>query len=125
MSKAEQQEASTATLGAHLARLRGAAKLSLREVEDATNKEVSNAYLSQLEKNKILKPSPNILHALARVYSTSYEDLMRRAGYIASDESSLGRRQARVATFAVGDLTSDEESALLEYLAFIRKQRRK
>lgn len=125
MSKAEQQEASTATLGAHLARLRGAAKLSLREVEDATNNEVSNAYLSQLEKNKILKPSPNILHALARVYSTSYEDLMRRAGYIASDEAASGRRQGRVATFAVGDLTSDEESALLEYLAFIRKQRRK
>ena len=125
MSKAEQQEASTSTLGAHLARLRGAAKLSLREVEDATNNEVSNAYLSQLEKNKILKPSPNILHALARVYSTSYEDLMRRAGYIASDEAAPGRRQARVATFAVGDLTSDEECALLEYLAFIRKQRRK
>ena len=85
MSKAEQQEASTATLGAHLARLRGAAKLSLREVEDATNNEVSNAYLSQLEKNKILKPSPNILHALARVYSTSYEDLMRRAGIHCDD----------------------------------------
>jgi len=45
--------------------------MSLRQVEEATEKEVSNAYLSQLETGKIVKPSPNILHALARVYSTS------------------------------------------------------
>jgi len=53
--------------------------------EEATKKEVSNAYLSQLENNKIVKPSPNVLHALSLVYATSYEDLMRRAGYVSSD----------------------------------------
>jgi HTH-type transcriptional regulator, competence development regulator len=125
MSKPGEHQPSADSLGAHLARLRGAAKLSLRDVEEATKKEVSNAYLSQLENNKIVKPSPNILHALAGVYSTSYEDLMRRAGYVFAAESTSGRRQGRVATFAVGDLTPEEESALLEYLAFIRKQRRK
>jgi hypothetical protein len=52
------------SLGSHLARLRKAAGLSLRQVEEATGQEVSNAYLSQLENNKISKPSPNILHAL-------------------------------------------------------------
>jgi len=94
-------------------------------VEEATNKEVSNAYLSQLENDKITKPSPNILHALASIYKTSYEDLMLRAGYFASGMTESGRRQAKVATFAIGDLTKDEEDALIEYLGFIRKTRKK
>jgi hypothetical protein len=78
-----------------------------------------------LENNKIAKPSPNILHALASVYKTSYEDLMKRAGYVSSDADGSGHRRAKAATFAVQGLTPDEETALLEYLAFIRKQKRK
>jgi transcriptional regulator with XRE-family HTH domain len=113
------------SLGAHLTRLREAAGLSLRQVEEATKKEVSNAYLSQLENNKIAKPSPNILHALAIVYNTSYEDLMKRAGYVSSDTDPSVQRKGKAATFAIQGLTPEEESALLEYLAFIRKQRRK
>ena len=98
--------------------------LSLRQVEEATNKEVSNAYISQLENGRITRPSPNILHSLSLVYNTPYEDLMRRAGYLASGDNSEGRRQAKVATFAVGDLTPEEEKSLLEYLAFIRQQKK-
>jgi len=113
------------SLGAHLARLRSVTGLSLRQVEEATGGLVSNAYLSQLENDKIAKPSPNILHTLAGVYKASYEDLMKRAGYLSSDSDRSGRRQARAATFAVQDLTPDEEKILLDYLAFIRKQRRK
>lgn len=124
MPKPSDQRPPDGSFGAHLARLREAAGLSLREVEEATDKEVSNAYLSQLENNKIAKPSPNILHALASVYKTSYEDLMKRAGYITSDAEAAGRRQAQVATFAIKGLTPDEEKSLLEYLAFIRKQKR-
>jgi transcriptional regulator with XRE-family HTH domain len=113
------------TLGDHLARLRKAAGLTLRQVEEATEEEVSNAYLSQLENNKISKPSPNILHALAAVYAASYEDLMKRAGYITSDADASGRRHAKAATFAIKDLTPDEEKTLIAYLAFIRGQKRK
>ncbi|MFB6465013.1 helix-turn-helix domain-containing protein [Bradyrhizobium tunisiense] len=123
----EKRERSTPklTFGKHLARLREATGLSLRQVEEASDKEVSNAYLSQLENDKIAKPSPNILHVLSRIYNTSYEDLMERAGYLpAASEEASGRRQARAATFAVKDLTPEEESALIEYLAFIRKQHR-
>jgi HTH-type transcriptional regulator, competence development regulator len=112
------------TLGAHLAQLRKAAGLSLRQVEEQTDKEVSNAYLSQLENDKIAKPSPNILEVLAKTYKTSYEDLMRRAGYMSSDADLSGRRRGRVATFAVGELTAEEEKALLDYLAFIRQKRK-
>ena len=113
------------SLGAHLARLRRAAGLSLRQVEEATGNEVSNAYLSQLENDKIAKPSPNILHALSRVYTASYEDMMKRAGYITSDSDAAGRRRAKVATFAIQDLTPEEESILIDYLAFVREQKRK
>jgi len=125
MAKPGEQTSPSDSLGAHLIRLRTAAGLSLRQVEEATKKEVSNAYLSQLENNKILKPSPNILHALAHVYATSYEDLMRRAGYVSSDAEASAGHRAKAATFAVQGLTPDEEKALLEYLAFIRKQKRK
>lgn len=125
MPKPGDQRLPDDSLGAHLTRLRIAAGLSLRDVEEATDHEVSNAYLSQLEKNKIAKPSPNILHALAPVYKTSYEDLMKRAGYITSDRDAAGRRQAKVAAFAVQGLTPEEERSLLDYLAFIRKQKHK
>ncbi|MBS1807629.1 MAG: helix-turn-helix domain-containing protein [Acidobacteria bacterium] len=121
----DHQKAPDDSFGAHLARLRNAKGLSLRQVEEATEGEVSNAYLSQLENNKIAKPSPNILYVLAGVYATSYEDLMKRAGYFTSDAKATGQRQARAATFAIQDLTPEEETILIDYLAFIRKQKRK
>jgi transcriptional regulator with XRE-family HTH domain len=125
MAEGQERPPQRLTLGSHLARLRIAAGLSLRQVEEATDKEVSNAYLSQLENDKINKPSPNILHALARVYKTSYEDLMERAGYFPTQSGSSARRQARAATFAIEDLSPEEEKALIEYLAFIRRQKSK
>jgi transcriptional regulator with XRE-family HTH domain len=125
MAKTNERRASESELGPHLARLRTAAGLTLRQVEEATEREVSNAYLSQLENDKINKPSPNILHALARVYNVAYEDLMARAGYFPAEADPKGRRQARAATFAIEGVTPDEEKALLGYLAFIREQRKK
>jgi transcriptional regulator with XRE-family HTH domain len=125
MGKVDDPKSSSDTLGAHLLRLRNAAGLSLRQVEDATDNEVSNAYLSQLENNRISKPSPNILHALARVYQTPYEDLMVRAGYLSSEPGTQDQKRTKVAPFAIQGLTNDEEQALIEYLAFLRKQRRK
>lgn len=106
------------SLGEYLSALRRAAQLTLRQVEDATQKEVSNAYLSQLENNKITKPSPNILYSLADVYKTSYETLMEKAGYLTTGH-------ARPATFAIADLTDEEEQALIAYLDFFRKQKKK
>lgn len=112
-------------LGTYLMLIRKARGLSLRQVEEATDKDVSNAYLSQLENNKISKPSPNILHVLANQYGVNYEDLLMRAGYLPAKANSAARRQGRVAAFAIQDLTPDEEKALLAYLEFIRKQERR
>ena len=106
-------------LGTLLADLRMAKGHSLREVEEATGKAVSNAYLSQLENGKIRKPSPNVLHSLAEVYVVPYETLMERAGYLLPSEDGGGRRR-RLAAFAIDDLTAEEEEELLKYLAFLR-----
>lgn len=113
-------------LGAYLKSVRAGTDMTLREVEDATGKEVSNAYLSQLENGKIAKPSPNILHALASVYDVPYEKLMERAGYITSTSSrNDGEKHGRAATFAIDNLTLDEEKELLKYLSFYRSQKGK
>jgi transcriptional regulator with XRE-family HTH domain len=109
-------------LGTVLADLRTAKGLSLREVEEATGKAVSNAYLSQLENGKIQKPSPNVLHSLSGVYAVPYGTLMEKAGYLLpSDEATSGRRR-RLAAFAIDDLTAEEEEELLKYLAFLRSR---
>ena len=108
-------------LGVVLTDLRRAKGLSLREVEEATGKAVSNAYLSQLENGKIKKPSPNVLHSLAEVYVVPYEALMERAGYLLPSEDG-GRRRKRLAAFAIDDLTAEEEEELLKYLAFLRSR---
>jgi transcriptional regulator with XRE-family HTH domain len=113
------------TLGQYLANERMIKGLTLRQVEEATDKEVSNAYLSQLEHDRITKPSPHVLHKLAEVYAVGYEVLMEKAGYIKDSASRTeGERHGRIPTFAKKDLTPEEEEALLQYLAFLRSTRK-
>jgi len=109
-------------LGQLLADLRVAKGLSLRQVEEATDRAVSNAYLSQLERGKIRKPSPNLLHSLAAVYAVPYEALMEKAGYLLPSEGQAGTRRKRLNAFAIDDLTTEEEEELLKYLAFLRSR---
>ena len=98
--------------------------MSLRQVEEASSKEVSNAYLSQLETGKITQPSPNVLNTLSEIYGISYVQLMERAGYLSApntrEATEATQRHGRVATFAEHNLTPDEEGELLRYLQFIR-----
>ena len=109
-------------LGAFLCDLRTAKRLSLRQVEEATDKGVSNAYLSQVENGKIRKPSPNVLHSLAAVYAVPYESLMERAGYLVPSQEDEGRRRRKSRIFAIDDLSAEEETELLKYLAFLRSR---
>lgn len=123
MTKEALDDRSSGGLGDYLKSLRAVKGWTLREVEEATNGEVSNAYLSQLEHGKISKPSPNILHSLAAVYGASYEVLMTKAGYLAPRAARpAGSRHGAAATNApFGSLSDDEERALLAYLAAYRK----
>ena len=81
----EKKEADRSRLGAYIKKARQDLNMSLRDVESATGKEVSNAYLSQLESGKILKPSPHVLFSLSSALRVPYEELMTRAGYIAPE----------------------------------------
>src|ERR1044072_4509622 len=98
------------SLGEFLTNTRLHHQLSLREVEEAAQGQVSNAYLSQLEHGRIAKPSPNILYCLARVYNIPYELLMEKAGYVAGSLTDQGgsQRHGRLATFVDKKLTKDE-----------------
>lgn len=111
------------SLGGFLASVRKGKHLTLREVEEATDRTVSNAYLSQLENDKISKPSPNMLYKLATVYGVAYEALMEKAGYVTpAHERPRAGKHGRIATFAIADLTPEEEQQLLDYLAFLRSK---
>lgn len=122
---APSDSAQPSTLGALIRKARQDVSMTLRDVEQATNKEVSNGYLSQLEGGKIAKPSPHILFALANALSVNYEALMQRAGYILPNTGRAeGVKHGRAATFAVDNLTAEEESQLLEYLSFLRTKKK-
>lgn len=126
LDRTENRDASARTLGQYLASIRNDRGLSLRGVEEATKKEVSNAYLSQIENNHIKQPSPNILHALAELYGINFQYLMQLAGYLMSSANRSAHEQhGRVPTFAEHNLTPEEETELMEYLKFIRTRNNK
>jgi len=116
-------EGQPSELGGLLADLRTARGFTLRQVEEAADSAVSNAYLSQLEKGKVRKPSPNVLHSLAEVYAVPYESLMEKAGYLLPSGGRESGRRRRLAAFAIDDLTAEEEEELLKYLAFLRSRK--
>lgn len=108
-------------LGTYLAELRNLKAMSLRQVEEASKQlddgePVSNAYLSQLENDKVTDPSPRVLHTLAKIYGAAYATLMTKAGYF------MPKGGTRLATFADQALTEEEEREALAYIAFRRKQ---
>ena len=113
-------------LGQYLKTARTAQGLSLRDVEEATGKEVSNAYLSQLETGKVRRPSPHVLYALSHALAVPYERLMERTGYIVSQaQRGDDAKHGKTATFSIDDLTAEEEEALREHLAYIRWRRKR
>ena len=109
-------------LGDVLKKRREEIKLTLREVEERTG--VSNAYLSQLENQKIRKPSPKVLKKLADTYGLSYAYLMNLAGYPVATVQDSKRIFFRT-SHGLKDITKEEEKELLDYLRFIRMRRTK
>jgi transcriptional regulator with XRE-family HTH domain len=125
MSVTTEEKSVKLTLGQYLASIRADRRMTLRQVEEATDKEVSNAYLSQIENDKIQQPSPHVLHALSEIYAIDYSLLMEKAGYITSTKKRTeDQRHGRVATFADHNLTPAEESELIRYLKFLRSGKR-
>lgn len=106
------------TLGELLKFGRGA--LTLREVEDTTG--VSNAYLSQLENDKIKKPSANVLYKLATLYGMTIEGLLQAAGIV---DKPMNAKIKISKTLGPVVITDNEEQQLIEYLHYLRFSRNK
>jgi HTH-type transcriptional regulator, competence development regulator len=106
-------------LGKALMSARERKSLTLRDVERATG--VSNAYLSQLENDRIKSPSPNVLNKLAELFGVPYSAFMTAAGYPASESGEITSDAIRLAA-RLGRTSPEEEDALADYLDFIRKR---
>ena len=109
-----QQEA----LGAFIKAQRQVANLSLREMARMTD--VSNAYLSQIERG-LHQPSVRVLRSLAEALNVSAETLLRQAGLIDEDaaaepektEPPVGPERTVAAILADPSLTPEQREALL------------
>jgi transcriptional regulator with XRE-family HTH domain len=110
MSKAKK------SLGETLKEARELIPLTLRQVEEAIN--ISNAYLSQLENDKIRKPSANVLYKLSTLYKVDMDVLLYACGLITDKPTAQSKIIARL-----GKLTSEEEQQMLEYLRFLRSKK--
>jgi transcriptional regulator with XRE-family HTH domain len=111
------------SLGNTLKELREIQKFTLRKVEEVTG--ISNAYLSQLENDKIGRPSANVLYKLSNIYDVELNTLLAAAGIIEKQAAPPHKLLSSIAFSVNTPLTKEEEDALLEYLSFIRQKQKK
>jgi transcriptional regulator with XRE-family HTH domain len=91
------------TLGEFLRVQRKLANLSLREVADMAN--VSNAYLSQVERG-LHEPSVRVLKAIATALNISADTLFTQAGLL-EDAAGQGSDQPRAAGLVEAAIRTD------------------
>lgn len=112
------------TLGRELRRLRSLKRWTLRDVEKKTGKKISNAYLCELESERVETPSPRVLHLLSVVYDASYPALMKLAGFVDPSSSPEASSTSASIGFDALDLTEEERDKLLDFLAFLRRKKK-
>jgi transcriptional regulator with XRE-family HTH domain len=116
-------KAQLATLGALLRAQRMSAELSLRELAERTN--VSNAYLSELERG-LHEPSLRVLRAIASALGTPLASTLASAGVLGDEE---GERRAEppeteAAILRDPELSEPQRTALLSvYRSFVSANR--
>lgn len=86
------------------------AKLSLREL--AARTEVSNAYLSQLERG-LHAPSVRVLRSLADAFDVSMTAMMEQAGMLDEDDAGGAPTGVEAAILADSALTEPQKEALI------------
>ena len=105
VDQARDGAARSSSLGGFIRAQRLSAKLSLREMASMTN--VSNAYLSQVERG-LHQPSLKVLQSIADALQLSTEQLLNRAGW-----SSSAPPSTEDAIRADPRLTTEQRRALL------------
>jgi len=124
-----------ATIGKYLSSLREAKGFTMSAVVDeikqliktntlSEQSAISRGYLSSLEADKYLHPSPFKLKALANVYKIPYELLLNKAGYL----DKTNKKVKEDATFTlmlkeVQDMTPGERESVLDYIEFVKSRR--
>lgn len=112
--------AQLAALGALLRAQRLAAELSLRELAERTN--VSNAYLSELERG-LHEPSLRVLRAIASALGTPLSSTLASAGVLGDNvgENETGLRETEAAILRDPELSEPQRTALLSvYRSFVQ-----
>lgn len=112
-------------LGETLKSLRSLKKYKLKEVEERLG--ISNAYLSQLENDKVKQPSANILYKLAKLYDVDLEVLLFAAGIIEENPVKSRNETAEfmnILQYSSEGLTKEQKESLLEYLEFLKSRNR-
>jgi transcriptional regulator with XRE-family HTH domain len=99
-------------LGAYIRTQRNLADLSLRQLAAMTN--VSNAYLSQIERG-LHQPSVKVLRSIADALNLSGEVLLARAGLVSPEqEQSQDATSTEAAILADSRLTEQEKQILVD-----------
>ena len=112
-----------AALGALLRAQRTASALSLRELAERTN--VSNAYLSELERG-LHEPSLRVLRAIAAALGTPLGPMLAAAGVLGAGDADPpgGLRETEAAILRDPELTGPQRTALLSvYRSFVPARR--
>ena len=99
-------------LGEFIRTQRHLANLSLREL--AARTEISNPYLSQIERG-LHEPSVRVLKSLANALNVSAETLLAQAGLLEGEEKSAAAPQVSTEAVIRADpaLSEDQKKALL------------
>ncbi|WP_341836846.1 helix-turn-helix transcriptional regulator [Chitinophaga pollutisoli] len=108
------------SLGKTLKAARELASLTLREVEELTA--ISNAYLSQVENDKIKKPSASVLYKLSRAYKVPLERFLAAAGIIEDYKPHEVSFFTESKILSAENITEKEEEELMKYLRYLRYQ---
>jgi transcriptional regulator with XRE-family HTH domain len=113
-------------LGAFIKAQRKLADLSLRELAEMT--EVSNPYLSQLERG-LHQPSVRVLKAIADALEVSAETLLVQAGLLdgedAEGDAAAARSSSVEATIRTdASLSDDQKEALINVYRAMTRDRR-
>jgi transcriptional regulator with XRE-family HTH domain len=109
-------------LGSFIRTQRKLADLSLRELAEMT--EVSNPYLSQLERG-LHQPSVRVLKSIANALNVSAETLLVQAGLLEDGEEGAAARSSVEAAIRTDPILSDDQKEALinVYRAMARDRR--
>lgn len=106
-------------LGQGIRTQRQLSKLSLSDLAALTD--VSNAYLSQIERG-MHEPSVRVLRSIAEALDIPADSLLRDAGLLAEDEEPSEPASAEAAIRADRDLTDAQKEALLAVYHSYRRE---